>query len=59
MLRIDGPCLECKDRYVGCHGKCERYKAWSDKHNIIRKNSPAHISIDAKPIDYRRKVHRS
>lgn len=20
------PCKDCQDRYVGCHGACERYK---------------------------------
>lgn len=24
------PCLDCPDRAVGCHGKCERYKAWQE-----------------------------
>lgn len=22
---LAAPCLDCKDRYVGCHGKCEKY----------------------------------
>lgn len=21
------PCKDCKERHVGCHGECERYKA--------------------------------
>lgn len=21
-------CLDCKDRHVGCHSKCEKYKAF-------------------------------
>ena len=23
---VKSPCKDCKDRYVGCHGDCERYK---------------------------------
>lgn len=33
------PCLECKDRVVGCHGTCELYKAW--KTNVNRLNAIA------------------
>ena len=22
---VDMPCKDCKDRYLGCHGKCEKY----------------------------------
>lgn len=25
MGRPIAPCKDCKDRYVGCHGECERY----------------------------------
>lgn len=24
------PCLDCKDRTVGCHGNCERYKEYRE-----------------------------
>lgn len=24
------PCYECKERSVGCHGKCEKYKKFID-----------------------------
>ena len=26
------PCKGCTERYVGCHGKCEKYAAWQSKH---------------------------
>lgn len=22
------PCYKCESRYIGCHGKCEKYKEW-------------------------------
>lgn len=25
------PCKECKERTVGCHGTCNKYKEWQDK----------------------------
>lgn len=27
----DCPCCGCQERTVGCHGTCERYKAWDGK----------------------------
>ena len=26
------PCRNCEDRHVGCHGTCERYIDWKEKH---------------------------
>lgn len=26
--RLHSPCKDCPDRVVGCHGKCEKYKAY-------------------------------
>ena len=28
---IDAPCLGCDDRYLGCHDRCENYKAYKEK----------------------------
>jgi len=30
------PCLNCTDRYVGCHANCERYKEAKQKYEEIR-----------------------
>lgn len=27
-----GPCLNCPDRHVGCHGRCEKYQSWNAEH---------------------------
>lgn len=32
-----GPCLECKERHVGCHGSCERYKEFREKLDRIKR----------------------
>ena len=34
MLKIEqiqGSCQYCKNRYVGCHGKCEEYQKFREK----------------------------
>lgn len=37
---ISSPCKGCNDRYVGCHGKCNKYilykKADAEQKEIIR-----------------------
>ena len=27
-FQVANPCKDCADREVGCHGKCEKYKAY-------------------------------
>lgn len=27
-VKVNGPCLDCPDRSIGCHGTCERYKTF-------------------------------
>ena len=31
------PCKGCKDRYVGCHSKCEGYSQWRGEMKDIQK----------------------
>lgn len=45
------PCYKCVDRHIGCHGVCERYKAYSDaeadKKNLIKaKKAEDKIYVD-------------
>ena len=35
--RNQAPCQNCEDRFVGCHGQCEKYKAF--KENLIDKST--------------------
>ncbi len=30
------PCKDCERRSVGCHGKCDDYKEWKNKHDAVR-----------------------
>ena len=29
---MQAPCKDCKDRVVGCHGKCEKYQEFKISH---------------------------
>ena len=36
-MPIKAPCKDCKDRKVGCHSTCEKYKAYQESNSKIRK----------------------
>ena len=41
----DCPCCGCQERAVGCHGTCERYKAWDGKRQAERQERIKRASI--------------
>ena len=32
----NSPCLDCKERYIGCHAECVKYKDAKQKYEVIR-----------------------
>lgn len=44
---MKSPCMNCRDRYPGCHGKCEKedYLKYQAKLNRIRKNKAAEAQL--------------
>ena len=61
--RTEVPCLNCPDRFIGCHSTCEKYKEWSkeDKKNqgeaLSKKNEERMlVDVEIKSIKrFRRK----
>ena len=41
-MREDPPCKGCTDRHPACHGKCEAYKEWLDRHHAQQKHLEDH-----------------
>ena len=33
------PCYGCSGRVLGCHGTCEKYKAWKAEHDAAREKA--------------------
>ena len=29
---LKAPCKDCPDRYLGCHGTCEKYREYKERH---------------------------
>lgn len=38
MSKGKTPCYECKDRVIGCHGTCQRYKTFRRDYEKVRLN---------------------
>lgn len=32
------PCKDCEERYIGCHGDCEKYKSFYEQNEKIKAN---------------------
>ena len=49
MVKPLAPCMNCSDRHIGCHGICDRYKAYTEAHEelkeSIRKQKFVHNSL--------------
>lgn len=51
------PCRNCPDREVGCHGKCEKYKAFKERMSEDRKKRVEAYAPEQQHENYCRKVH--
>lgn len=45
-MKPNATCKDCKDRTVGCHGTCEKYKAFEEENKkykeAVRKEKAVH-----------------
>ena len=46
---MQNPCWKCSDRSAGCHGKCEKYKAWKVELDKV-KNAVEYERLKMVPI---------
>lgn len=51
------PCLECDDRYPGCHVLCEDYAAYRKSCDRIREFQRQHRNDDATQMNIERVLH--
>lgn len=35
---LKAPCKDCEERYLGCHGKCNKYKAFKESNEERNKH---------------------
>lgn len=36
IVNVEAPCLDCKDRVLNCHAKCEKYKVYKSNVEELR-----------------------
>lgn len=36
---MTNPCFNCPDRSIWCHAECEKYKAFNEEREVVRKNA--------------------
>lgn len=50
------PCFGCGERAVGCHGECERYKAWQEYKEVERAARREHNEKNTALFEMARKL---
>lgn len=53
MIRQITVCKECTERYIGCHGTCERYAKQSKEQDELKERYMESIKLEG---DYARQV---
>ena len=38
MVKPLAPCMDCSDRHIGCHGICDRYKAYTEARDELKES---------------------
>lgn len=52
------PCVNCPDRHVGCHSRCDRYKAFRTHRDAELAARSKRNDEDAAMFDIARKLRR-
>lgn len=53
------PCKDCEKRYVGCHGRCEKYLEFKKANDERLKQKSLEIDADQYAIDNTMRIRRS
>ena len=53
--RLVPPCKDCTERQIGCHGRCDRYKAYWEQQERKRNERQIYLRGDYWPKGNRKK----
>lgn len=56
---MTAPCKDCQDRHEGCHGECERYKAYAAEREAINAKKREAASADGYLFAKIKKLNRT
>lgn len=51
-MKINNSCYGCKERHLGCHANCEKYKEYVKALDVINKNK--HSILEYERLGHRR-----
>lgn len=57
-MGIQSPCKGCDERIIGCHGKCEKYKNFSIKNEIMKRRKSKDEKLRQEVYIYERERYR-
>ena len=56
---MKAPCKDCEKRYIGCHGRCEKYLEFKKANDERLKQKSLEIDADQYAIDNTMRIRRS
>ena len=56
---MKAPCKDCEKRYIGCHGRCEKYLEFKRANDERLKQKSLEIDADQYAIDNTMRIRRS
>lgn len=56
---MNAPCKDCCKRYVGCHGRCEKYLEFKKSNDERIKQKSLEVDADQYAIDNTMRIRRS
>ena len=56
---MKAPCKDCEKRYVGCHGRCEKYLEFKKANDERLKQKSLEVDADQYAIDNTMRIRRS
>lgn len=50
-------CIDCADRYPGCHGKCEKYLSEKAAYDEVRANKDSDLPVRAYHLEHKQDIY--
>lgn len=58
-MKIESGCYNCKERVVGCHANCKKYKEYKEKKDVINSRRKLEEDFDRYVVSRRLKYAKS
>ena len=55
---MNAPCMNCRNRYVGCHSNCEAYSEFTDDVETLKAKRREKVYLDAMVNDHEKDIRR-